>query len=80
MPCYVYKCPKCDRQEEHIRSISNRLNHVHCPYDGAEMPLLIRTPAFKMGRPGMAERLNTNYAKRQERKKKGEFAGEPDAL
>ena len=80
MPIYIYKCPKCDRVEEHMRSISNRLNHVTCPYDGAEMPLKIRAPAFKMGAPGVVDRLNANYKIRQERKAKGEFVGEKDAM
>lgn len=79
MPVYVYKCPRCDRKEEHIRSISNRLNHVYCPYDGAEMPLLIRAPAFTVSE-SIVERLNRNYKIRQERKAKGEFVGEKNAL
>lgn len=80
MPIYVYKCQKCGCTDEVYRSISERENRHLCINCDVEMTLIIRAPAFKMGRINMADRLNQNYAKRQERKAKGEFVGDKGSL
>ncbi len=73
MPTYVYRCPECGREEEHIRNISDRLEYVFCTCDKHEwvMKLVMGAPAFTMGEMNMGDRLNRNWDRRKERAKKG---------
>lgn len=80
MPIYVYTCKQCGCADELYRNISERYDQVLCVNCHEKMDLQILAPAIKMGEPGMGERLNKNYAERQERKKRGEFVGDKNAL